>query len=268
MTGPLMSSTESASEKRNELLTDIEDQLLKGVYKTDSLEDKKPDPITGVMKTVKIVKISNDKNNIPIRAEEPPLKEFGIRTFNLSINEVKYAPEVEKQIQEQQAALMKVQIAVAQAKEAEQNVITTSKQGEAKAATAKWEQEVFKAKAVTTAEQELKVAELGAKTAEQYKRKQILEGEGEAEKRKLIMAADNALSLKLEAFKYVHQVWAASMPNYKGNLVPVIYNGTGTGGVSAQGSVMTMADLVSVKLLKDLGLDLSLTKVQKEEVKK
>ena len=35
MTGPLMSSKESYAEKRNELLRLMEDQVQRGVYRTD-----------------------------------------------------------------------------------------------------------------------------------------------------------------------------------------------------------------------------------------
>jgi hypothetical protein len=256
MAGPLMSSTESYSEKRNDLLSLIEDQVQRGVYKTQTFQEQKPDPMTGIMKTVNVVKLVIDKEkNIPIRAETSPLQDFGIRTFNLSINEVKYDKDVEAQIQQQQKAIMQVQIAVAQAKEAEQKAITVGKEGEAKAATAKWEQEVIKAKEVTAAEQRKRVAELDAQAAEQTKRQQTLLGEGEAARRRLVMEADNALQAKLDAYIRVEQIRWENIAKYTGSWVPqTVFGGSSQAGSGAQ----AMIDLLTAKTAKDLNLDMSI----------
>ena len=60
MSGPLMSSTESASSKRNQLIYFIEDQAQNGVYKTLSRDEKTKDPITGAEKTVTVVDLIKD----------------------------------------------------------------------------------------------------------------------------------------------------------------------------------------------------------------
>ena len=60
MTGPLMSSKESANEKRADLLNYIEDQVRNGVYKTYTEEQKVKDAITGEDKTVTVVKLHVD----------------------------------------------------------------------------------------------------------------------------------------------------------------------------------------------------------------
>ncbi len=255
MTGPTMSSTESASERRNELLNLIEDQIQRGVYMTETVEEKKPDPITGVPKTFKVAKIVVNKAGVPQRVEASPLTDFGIKTFNLSINEVKYDDAVEKQIQQQQAALMQVQIAVAKAKEAEQEAITVAKKGEAEAAAAKWKQEVIKAQMVTEAEQKLRVAELDKKSAEQTKQKDILLGEGEGAKRRIIMEADGALAIKLDAWVKVNERYAQAMEKYTGAWVPQFQMGTGGGGTSNNMGAQQLIDLFTAKTARDLGLD-------------
>jgi regulator of protease activity HflC (stomatin/prohibitin superfamily) len=180
MTGPIMSSKESYAERRNELLNLIEDQIQNGVYLTRTVQEKAKDPLTGEVKTIAKVELVVDKDGKPKRAEESPLQEFGIKVFNLSINEVKYDEQVEDQISQQQKLTMEVQIAMADAKKAEQEALTTKKQGEATAAKAEWEQKTIMAKEVTRAEQEKKVAEtlaaqklavaeLDAKAAAQFK---------------------------------------------------------------------------------------------------
>jgi hypothetical protein len=121
---------------------------------------------------------------------------------------------------------------IADAKKAEQQAITAAKQGEAEAAKAKWEQEVIKARLVTEAEQKLAVAQLEAQAAEETKRKEILLGQGEAERKRLVMAADGALDKRLEAQIRINEVWATAFANYEGNYVPLYQSGVGAGGGS------------------------------------
>ena len=136
--GPLMSSTESATSKKNLLISYIEDQAQNGVYKTTTRDVKEKDPVTGVEKTVTKVELVESKTapNGFARQEQSPLEYFGFKSSNLSINEVKYDKEVEDQIRTQQASIMAVQIAIANAKKAEQDAITAAKNGEAEAAKA------------------------------------------------------------------------------------------------------------------------------------
>jgi regulator of protease activity HflC (stomatin/prohibitin superfamily) len=258
MTGPLMSSKESYAEKRNELLRLMEDQVQHGVYRTETVQERQPDPMTGQSRTINVVRLVLDKEGQVLRQETSPLQDFGIKTFNLSINEIEYDPEVEKQIQLQQQALMQVQLAVARAKEAEQEAITLAKRGEAEAARAKWEQEVVKAKAVTEAQQKLEVAKLDAEAAEQFKRAETLRGEGEANRRRLVMEADGALEKKLQAYIEVSKLYANAMQSYKGSWVPNIVmggvNGTSTAGSGAQ----ELINLLTAKTAQELGLELTM----------
>lgn len=169
MSGPLMSSKESYAEKRNALITYVEDQITHGVYQTRQHDVKTTDPITGVEKTITAVEIVADDKGMPRRQEDPILTPFGIKTFNFTISELNYDATVEAQIRGQQQITMDVQTAIATAKKAEQQAITVAKEGEAAAAKAKWEQEVIKAKAVVEAQQALEVAQLDTKKAEQEK---------------------------------------------------------------------------------------------------
>ncbi len=231
MTGPLMSSKESYAEKRNEILSLIEDQIQNGVFRTETIQQEVVDPLTQTKKTVNLVRVVRDSKGNPIRSDVSPLTEFNIRTYNLSINEINYDKEVESQIQQQQKAIMQVQIAVAKAQEAEQAAKTSVKEGEAEAMKAKWKQEVIKTTAVTEAnqkrevaeveaKQKLTVAELDAKAAEQFKIAETLRGEGEAARRKKVMEADGALEKKLDAFVKVNKEYAEAIKEHKGNWVP------------------------------------------------
>lgn len=255
MTGPLMSSKESYAEKRSLLLSYIEDQAARGVYATKQTDVREVDPLTGVEKTKTIVEIQENKTNgQKLRVEESPLQWFSLRTFNLSINSVNYDDAVDKQIQQQQDAIMQVQTAIANSKRAEQDALTVAKQGEATAAKAKWEQETIKAKFVTEAEQKRDVAKLDKEAAEYTKAKLILEGEGEAKKRQLIMEADGALSVKVEAYKYAIDKLSAAIEKHP--LVPQFVMGGGVGSNSAN-TAADMVNLLTLKTARDLALDIA-----------
>lgn len=259
MTGPLMSSKESYAEKRSSLISNIEDQALSGIYKTISKEVKGKDPMTGNEKTVTTVELVSSPTapNGIARQEDSPLHTFGIRAYNLSINSIDYDKDVEAQISTQQRAIMEVQTAMAEAKKAEQAAITAAKNGEANAAKAKWEQETIKAKEVTLAEQQRDVAKLQKDAAEYNKQKLILEGQGEAEKRRLAMAADGALSQKLNAWIEVNKVYANAIAVHPGPWVPSIIMGNSGGSKNAATDLM---ELLTVKTAKDLSLNMNMDK--------
>lgn len=261
MTGPLMSSAESYAVKRNELLSLIDDQLIHGVYRTETKQVHQPDPMTGQIRTVSVVTLVMEGGK-HTRADRSPLEEFGIKTSNLSVNQITYDPIVEEQIKQQQQAIMQVQTAVAEAKQAEQRAITVAKEGEANAAKAKWEQEVIKAQQVTQAEQRLKVAELEATAAEQTKRAQILIGEGEAERKRLVMEADGALQLKLDALIQIHSRYADAIKEYKGNWVPNVVMGQSTNAQPGSGA-QAMIDFLTVHFAQQLGVNLGVSGIGK-----
>lgn len=253
MTGPLMSSKESYAEKRSYLIQLIEDQAARGVYQTIQKDVKAVDPISGQEKTITIVEIQYDSvNALKLRQEVSPLKSYGIALSNLSIEGIKYDEKVESQIEAQRRATMEVQTAMAKSKEAEQRALTAEKEGEAKAAEAKWEQEVIAAKEVTQAEMRRKVAEEDVKTAELRKRQMILEGEGEAAKKRLVMQADGALKQKLDAWLRAEEMKWNAFAQFKGNLVPMYQSGSDGKASNA----MQYMEIMGIKAMKDISLDM------------
>jgi hypothetical protein len=160
-----MSSKESSAEKRNDLLSFIEDQSINGVYRTKQEDIKVHDDLMNTDKTVTVVKVVQDEKGLPMRQEVSSVKIYGVNLQGLALNSIDYDVEVENQIKVQQQAYMQVQTAIANSKKAEQDAITTELQGKAAAAKAKWEQEVIKAQAITQAQQEKEVAALQAQTA-------------------------------------------------------------------------------------------------------
>ena len=279
MTGPLMSSKESYSDRRNELINDIEDQAINGVYKTTTTQVEIEDPITQTKKWVNAVKIDIDKKTgQALRQESSPLIRFGIKPYNLNINEVRYDKVVEDQIAAQQGAIMQVQTAIAKAKEAEQEKLTTIAKGEANAAAAKWEQEVIKAKAVTAADQEaavqktnaerdknvaetnatqrLNVAKLEHEAAVETKLRDIALGEGQAKAKELAMQANGALEQKLDAWVKAQVAWAEGLSKYKGSITPAVISGGGNG--TASNGFEQFMSLLGAKTARDLALDIGI----------
>lgn len=188
MTGPLMSSKESSAEKRNDLLSYIEDQSINGVYRTIQEDIKIHDDLMNADKTVTVVRIEQDAKG-PIRQEVSAIKTYHVLLQGLSINAIDYDEEVERQIKVQQEAYMQVQTAIANSKKAEQDAITTELQGKAAAAKAKWEQEVIKAQAITQAQQEKEVAALSAQTAVLQAQKVKTDADAESYKNSKLVSA-------------------------------------------------------------------------------
>lgn len=278
LVGTLMSSKESYAEKRNDLIHYVADQVQNGIYRTRQRTEWIKDPITNQDKQVITAEIVMDRDGKPERQEEAVLTHFGIKAFNFTIVKMPYDKVVEDQIRQQQALAMQVQTSIAQKAQAEQEAQTAEAQGRANATTAKWQQETIKAKAVVQAEQEkqvqitnaqrdkevaetaaaqrLAVADLDRRAAEQTKLQQILLGEGEATRKKLVLEADGALEQKLAAYI---QVTPKIFEALKGTaMVSQVSMGGGHNGNGQQATSLDFINLLTAKAAKDLALDLSL----------
>ena len=270
-TGPLMSSRESYAERRTDLITLVEDMSNDGVYATSSTEVKVIDVFSGEEKTVTLVEPEVDAaspNGIK-RQEKSPLNRYGVKISNFVINKIEYDKEVMGQINAQRTATMAIQTAISQAKEAEQRAIKVEADGKANAAQAKWTQEVEKAQLVTKAEQTKAVATLKAEqqrdvaaldrdAAKFEKDANILRGQGEAERKRLVLNADGALEKKLATLEAVHQTWATAFGNYGGSVVPQIINGGGSSGGTSGAAPQIWMESMGMMAQKQLMLDMSI----------
>lgn len=249
MTGPLMSSKESYAEKRNDLISYIDDQASNGVYKTTQKDVKQLDALTNAEKIVTVVDIQKDSKGNILRQEKSPIQHYKIALSNFSINGVDYDNSVEKQIKSQQALTMQVQTSIANAKKSEQDALTAEQKGKADAASAKWTQEVIKVRLITKAQQEKEIAALEVQTALLNKQRDILDGEAAASVKKLAMSANGALETKLEAWVKVNSEYAKALTN--STWVPTtVIGGNGTSSFSPN----TLIDMMMVKTAKELSL--------------
>ena len=255
--GPTMSSTESSAEKRPDIPKYIDDQLANGTYLTKTVQRVEKDPVTNQDKTVNIVTIAMDEKGQPARESKSQLTDYGLILQSVAINEIKYDDAVETQIKERQKATTSVQIGKANAARAEQDAITTEQQGKANAAKAKWEQEVENAKTIANAQAKVTIADASVKEAEAFKKAEILRGEGEATRKKLVMEADGQLDKKLEAIVKINTLYADAIKSAQpGAWSPSIVMG---GGGQANGgqNASNLVELMTAKTAKELGLDLN-----------
>ncbi len=261
MSGPLMSSRESYAEKRADLINYITDQIVYGVYRTEHDQIKTTDPLTGQEKTVDIVrpKAHPGAPNGVEREEDSPIQRFSMNATNITINGIEYDVEVEKQIQQQQQAIMAVQQAIVNARKAEQDTLTVEQQGKAAAAKAKWDQEVQKATAVTAAEQEKavavtkatkdkEVAALSLETARLSAQETVTTAKAEADAKRLQVTANNNLQERLNAYVKVNEVWADAYGKQR-QTPDVQMGGAGAGNPTA-----TAMEVLAVKAARDLAV--------------
>lgn len=254
--GPTMSSLESAAGRRTELLQYITDQMVNGVYKTRAVTKEHTDE-SGNKREVTLTEIVLNAQGQPVRTQESFIKNFNIRLLPTTIKQFAYDDVVERQIIDQQKATNSVQVAIANARRAQQDAITTAAQGEANAAKAKWDQETVNAKIIAEAQQKVVTAEASVKEAEAYKKAQILRGEGDARAKELVMSADGALDKKLAVFKEINAKYAEAIAHAQpGAWAPQVVMG-GNGGSAASNS-SNLVDLLTAKTARDLGLDMSI----------
>lgn len=189
--GPLMSSLQSVSETRTDLIEYITDQLNDGVYKTRAIKTEVINEITGeteLRTTAEIISDSNAPKGRK-RQEVSPFSQYGITCGLVSITDIKYDAATQDQIDAQKQANLAVITSKTKSIEAMQKTIQIAEEGKAATEKAKWEQERIKIVEVTKAEQEREVARLAAEKAKFDKEKVIAEGEAKAAANRALVAA-------------------------------------------------------------------------------
>lgn len=250
--GPLMSSLESVSETRTDLIHYITDQLNNGVYKTRTRKVEVTNEITGEKEVRTQAELITD-GNAPggyKRQENSPFAQYGVTCGLVSIIDIKYDKATQSQIDAQKQANLAVITAKTQATKAAQDAITIEEQGKASAAKAKWEQEKLKAVAVTQAEQEKEVSRLAAEKAKFDKEKIIAEGQAQAEANRLKVQAGLTPQERAE-WDYKTTVGVAeALANSKTQWVPTIMMGNGSNGNAMDAVGLNMLLEISKKMGK------------------
>lgn len=239
--GPLMSSLESVSETRTDLISYITDQLNYGVYKTRTIKEEVVNELTGDKEIRTRSEIVTSGENLVggyARQETSPFSMYGITCGLVSITDIKYDRATQDQIDAQKQANLAVITAKTKSLEAIQRTIQITEEGKATAEKAKWEQEREKAVAVTKAEQEKEVSRLAAEKAKYDKDRIVAEGQAEAEANRLKVAAGLTPQEAAE-WKYKTQVGVAeALAKSEVSWVPkVMMSGNGSSNSSAMDAV-------------------------------
>ena len=246
--GPLMSSLESVSETRTDLIAYITDQLNNGVYKTKAVKTEVLNELTGEME-VRTQSVILEDINAPggyARQEISPFSQYGITCGLVSILDIKYDAATQDQIDAQKQANLAVITSKTKSIEAMQRTLQITEEGKAAAEKAKWEQEREKAVAVTKAEQEREVARLAAEKAKFEKETVIAEGQAQAEANRLKVAAGLTPQERAE-WDYKTAVGIAqALADTKVSWVPeIMINGK-------DGASNTAMDAVGLNMLMDV----------------
>ncbi len=263
LTGTLMTSFESVKERRSSMIQYVEDQTQNGVYRVRTVEREVDEETIGpdglpriAKKKVSAVEVVTADGR-PVREETGQLSRFGVKVFNFAIEELDYEESVDKQVSQQQTITMAVQTSIAKAKQAVQDAVTAEATGRANVATARAQEEIGKTQAVVAGEKARDVARLKAEEAVAYKTEQLLRADADSEYRRRIMQADNALTQRLEAYKYGVDRISTAIAQYQGQWTPSVMIGGGTGSGGSFNAVQNLIDLALVNQAKQLGLDLA-----------
>jgi regulator of protease activity HflC (stomatin/prohibitin superfamily) len=252
--GPLMSSLESVSETRTDLIQYITEQLNDGVFKTKINKVKTTNELTGDTETVAKAEILVDRNGNYMRQEKSPFQQYGVTCNLVSITDIKYDNATQKQIDAQKDANLAVVTAKTKSLEAIQKTVLITEQGKADAEKAKWEQEKIKAVEVTKAQQEYEVAKLAAAKAEEVARKVRAEGEAKAAANRALVSAGATPEQLLQMKKETMIGIAHELANSNTEWVPKIMvnggNGNGSDPMQTVGLNMLMQTIEKMNNIK------------------
>lgn len=258
--GPLMTSLQSVSENRTDLIQYITDQLNNGVYKTKVIKTEVINDVTGETEIIAKSELIIDETSPGgyKRQEVSPFSMYGIKCGLVSITDIKYDSATQQQIDAQKQANLAVITSKTKALEAQQRAIQVEEDGKAEAARAKWEQEKIKATEVTKAQQEYEVAKYEAERAQQVALKVRAEGEAKAAANRALVSAGLTPSEEAE-WRYRTTVGVAeALAKSNVRWIPeVMISGNGGNSTNAM-------DAVGLNMLLDISKKIS----DKNSVKK
>jgi len=292
-TANLMTATESYMNKRSQFISWSRDQIQNGLYSTTTETKEVTDLISGEKTWTEVTVIKTEDGTIngkPVY-QFNPLKGTGINIDNFEIKQFRYEEKVDTQIAAQQAARMAVATSKAKAQEAEQDKITIEVEGKARVSKAEYAEKekkivvivqaqrdkeealikaskqkemetIAKEEAIIKGEKERDIALLDSEAAAAEKKANILRGEGEASRKKMVMEADGALQLKAETWLAAQEIYAREFGKQK--WVPEIQmasSGTATSGGDAVSKFM---EILGAKAAKDLAFDLTMESKPKQ----
>jgi hypothetical protein len=255
----LMESETHYSGGMSKLSEDFQDQLENGQYVLEMKSEYVVDSLTNEREKLTRRFPRLDANGEIIR-NKSDVQQFNITVAYASIGEVDYEAQVDLKLEQKIEASTQESISKQKLITAQQEALTAKAEGERVIAVTKAREEASKIEATIRAEKMRDVAKIQKEEAEYIKQKNILEGQGEAEKKRLIMQADGALDKKLQAWVDVNKRYAEAIEKYQGNWVPQVSMGGNQAGAASTGGSQDLINLLMAKTAKDLALDVQVKK--------
>ncbi len=235
-TSQLMSSEEAYTQKSRYSQL-VSEQLQDGIFKTEEFIEYYIND-EGNQEERKRVRIKRDENNVPLR-NEPVLREFGIEITQGVIREPEYEGAIVTLIDNKRKFEVDINVAIADVEKAQQEKRTAIAEGNKEVTTAQYMAEKTKIKMVAEAEknktvnlteatQQLLSAQQEYAEATSWANGRIALARGEAQRRREVLAADNALEKRLQAYSEImplivsawqKQTWTANVANTKAGMV-------------------------------------------------
>lgn len=290
--GRMYSAQEYIGGKGGDFENAVLDQVRNGIYLLNIEEDRMSHGAQAITQadsrtiqqdqTVQVrVRIRRDSAGQEMRkdAQDHPLKKFGLVLVQANVQDVDPDPAFKDKLKEQREAAAQVAIERQNARKEEERKKRIIAQGEAEKAEKKIELEKQQIERVIAGETKAKEAEQDQvkkiteattrkREAEiEFERKQVeletakLEArriqtlaQAEADKRRLLMQADNALEKRLEAYVQVSAAFASAIRDKR--LVPEVVVSSAGGG-SSQSNATDLISLLMAKTARDLGVAVS-----------
>lgn len=262
----LLSSEESYTNKARFAQLTV-DQLENGIYETEEYLIISVDSATGKTDVQKKVRIKRDENGAPARLSGiPSLKAYNIQVTQNVIREPSYGKNITDLISEKRKFENDIAVAEADAEKANQQKLTVIANGKKRVTEAQYAAKQVMAEkvegakkdktvAVIRAEQRLEVSKQQYLVAQRQADGKILQITGEAEKRRKVKQADNALLARTEAFQEIIGYYQGAFTKVSWSpRIATVSALTGRDGLPpAFNSFNKVAELV----MKDLGLTLT-----------
>jgi hypothetical protein len=226
----------------------IEDQLRVGVYKTETKYIMDSTGVEAERKQI-VLRIKDGGDYVRDKQE---ITKIGCTFRGVQISIPVFDDAVQTAIDTRRQSTLAAETAKKRRIAAEQENIAAVAEGQKAVTEEKYKQEKAMAEYVIKAKMKREADSLLAEAAAFKKKEEILLGEGEAARKKLVMIADGALEKKLNAYVETQKLWADAFSKYSGNIVPQIQSGSG----GSNGATQFM-EMMGAKAAKDLSLDLS-----------
>jgi len=259
----LMSSEESYTTKKAQFSQYARDQLEHGLFETEEVTQVVLDTLKKTKEERKFVRVKTDTSGFPLR-QKALLKEYSVAVVQFTLREPWYDSTIIELISKKREYRNDAIVAEANADKARQEKLTVIANGEKNRTEAEFKAKTEMAQTlaravkdssvtVTQAQQQLDVAIQEYEQTKASADAAIALAQGEADRRKKNLAANNALEPRLIAYKEILGFYQEALKHCR--LSPDVTTTSAFGAGSAPMGISLM-EAIDEQVRKDLGLEL------------